>query len=350
MKAATKYRILESQKTKEPMWDPEVSPHNRGAIIDAFKWYGLNKNDDFAAKYLGVKDTKLVKGFETLAWAKRMQQLGCVFPEKEAQTIIDVGLKFKARQQLDTATATPKKVINIQELVDNKADRYIADLEGFVDEFGIKGDYKGLDVYNWLQKNEVKAAHATRIVEYFRKQAEEPLIAASGKDEELTEAYSSYSKKRLMNLLQCYATIIKDVEKLVENKKIAKKPRKKKPVSFEKRVSKVNYMKQEPKLKLQSIDPVNIIGSQQLWVYNVKTKKLGTYIAESAAGLSIKGSSIEGYAATSVSKTLRKPEKILASVISGGKVALRKVLEGIKSKEIALNGRINKDTILLRVI
>jgi hypothetical protein len=50
-----------------------------------------------------------------------------------------------------------------------------------------------------------------------------------------------------------------------------------------------------------------------------------------------------------VSKTLRKPKDVLSRVLDGGKVVLRKVMGEINSKPQELNGRINKDTILLRV-
>ena len=197
----------------------------------------------------------------------------------------------------------------------------------------------------------MKAAYVPYIVEHFKKEAVEPMIAAEGKDPEIAEGYEGYGKTRLMNLLACYAKIIQDATKLTDNVKIAKKPRKKKPISFEKKVAKINYMKQDPKLKLQSIDPVKIIGANQLWVYNTKTRKLGVYMAESASGLSVKGSSIEGFqSSASISKTLRNPEKMLPNAVSGGKIVLRKLMDSIKSKPAELNGRINKETVLLRVV
>ena len=38
------------------------------------------------------------------------------------------------------------------------------------------------------------------------------------------------------------------------------------------------------------------------------------------------------------------------AVIDGGKVALRKIMDGIKCKPAKLNGRINKDTLIIRVV
>ena len=103
-------------------------------------------------------------------------------------------------------------------------------------------------------------------------------------------------------------------------------------------------------MKLVSVDPKTIIGASSLWVYNTKTRKLGVYHALDAAGLNIKGSTIQNFAESkSVCKTLRKPEVTLPELLKAGKVALRNILTDIRAAEKALTGRINADTILLRV-
>jgi hypothetical protein len=131
----------------------------------------------------------------------------------------------------------------------------------------------------------------------------------------------------------------------------SRKPRKRKAKSADQLVSKLNYAKDFAELKLVSVDPKTIVGANQLWVYNTKTRKLGCYNAEDAAGLSIKGSTIQNFAESkSIQKTLRKPAVTLPEVLKGGKVALRNVLTDIRAAEGLLTGRINADTILLRTI
>jgi hypothetical protein len=115
-------------------------------------------------------------------------------------------------------------------------------------------------------------------------------------------------------------------------------------------VAKIKYCQEFADLKLTSVKPTDIIGAMQLWVYNTKTRKLGVYHAEDAGGLSIKGSSVVNFAENkSVQKKLRKPEVTLPDVLSGGKVFLRNVIENIRAVESALTGRLNADTILLKV-
>jgi hypothetical protein len=75
------------------------------------------------------------------------------------------------------------------------------------------------------------------------------------------------------------------------------------------------------------------------------------YQASDAGGLSVKGSSIVNFSEEkSIQKKLRKPEVTLPEVLSGGKVYLRNALGNIRAVESALSGRLNDDTILLRVV
>ena len=52
---------------------------------------------------------------------------------------------------------------------------------------------------------------------------------------------------------------------------------------------------------------------------------------------------------TMVQKKLRKPEQLLPDVLNGGKVFLRNVMDSIRAVDSKLTGRINADTILLKV-
>jgi hypothetical protein len=112
----------------------------------------------------------------------------------------------------------------------------------------------------------------------------------------------------------------------------------------------MKFLKQDDKLKLVSINPADILGAKELWVFNIKTRKIGKYVAAEFQELGVKGTSITGFnESVSVQKTLRKPEEQLKEFKAAGKVQLRKFLEDIKAVDIKLNGRINEDTILLKV-
>jgi hypothetical protein len=143
--------------------------------------------------------------------------------------------------------------------------------------------------------------------------------------------------------------VLADIDSFEKVKKTQRKARVKKAPSKEKVVSKLKYLREDKTLKLVSISPADIIGAQELWVYNVKTRKLGKYVAAQFQELGVKGTSITGYdESKSVSKTLRKPEEKLRDFAKATKVQLRKFLDEIRATESRLNGRIGADVLLLK--
>jgi hypothetical protein len=109
-------------------------------------------------------------------------------------------------------------------------------------------------------------------------------------------------------------------------------------------------MKEFPELNLVSIAPEKIVGALQVWTYNTKTKLLGVYNADNAKGLTVKGSTLQNFnEQTSIGKRLRKPEIVLPNVLGAGKVQIKKILPDLTTKETNLTGRMNSDTIIVRV-
>jgi hypothetical protein len=346
---AKKARVVQINTNTEPTWDREYTQTD---IHEAMSWYNSNKSDKDAAKYLGITDAAVAKRFLSLAWSLRMLSRGCKFSPLSENTIN--GMRTMLKERLTSIQAPDDEVfvdnvVSIQDRIENKINEIIGEMQGLVDNFGILGDVKKMNAYQWMTDNNVKSAHANKIAEYFTSKL--VALEAGIKDPTLKEYYEGYDKKRLINLYTCYANIISDAHKIASNASVARKPRKKKPVSFDKMVKGLNFLQKFDDLKLQSVDPVKIPGATQLWVYNVKTRKLGVYTALDAAGLLVKGSAIKNYSIeSSISKTLRKPEATLKIVTDGGKIVLRKALDNVNSKPSKLNGRINKDTILLRIV
>jgi hypothetical protein len=137
---------------------------------------------------------------------------------------------------------------------------------------------------------------------------------------------------------------------LTQEAKVNRAPRAKKAVPAEKIVAKLKYMKTNEPLKLVSISPTDIIGSKELWIFNTKSRKIGRYVAEEYKELGVKGTTITGFDANlSVQKTVRKPEEKLKEFKTAGKVQLRKFLDEINATDTKMNGRINEETILLKV-
>jgi hypothetical protein len=211
-------------------------------------------------------------------------------------------------------------------------------------------DHKAFKLLNLLKGKQAKAAHARIIRDLYKPSLAELQEAYSGKDEQLKEGYSHISKKNLKKLVDFYNEIVSACEMLGQEAKVNRKPRAKKAVSKDKLIAKLKFKKSDEQLKIVSINPADIVGAKELWVFNIKTRKLGKYIAEEFSDLSVKGTTIINFdESKSTQKTLRKPVEQLKAFKSAGKVQLRKFLEDINAVDIKLNGRVNEETLLLRV-
>ncbi len=244
-------------------------------------------------------------------------------------------------------------VVSIQDRVREAAYKMTDEIEDAIESFSQDPeafDPKVFKVLNLLKGKQAKAAHARIIKDWYQRQYEEYLDVQEGKCEQLKEGYSHLNKAQVKKIVAFYHDILSACDMLMQEAKVNKKPRARKTVPAEKIVSKLKYLKTEQTLKLVSINPVDIIGSKELWIYNTKTRKLGKYVAAEFQELSVKGTTITGYDVNkSVQKTLRKPEEQMKAFKDAGKVALRKFLEDIKAVDIKLNGRINEETVLLKV-
>ena len=264
----------------------------------------------------------------------------------------------EGKEDTDEEEVTEKKdtvpVVSIQDRVREAAYKMTEEIEDAIESFSQDPeafDPKSFKVLNLLKGKQAKAAHARIIKDCYQRQYDEYLELQEGKCEQLKEGYSHLSKAQIKKIVAFHHDILSACDMLMQEAKVNKKPRAKKAVPAEKIVGKLKYMKTEQTLKLVSINPVDIIGSKELWVYNTKTRKLGKYIAGEFNELGVKGTTITGYdEIKSVQKTLRKPDEQLKSFKDSGKVALRKFLEDIKAVDIKLNGRINEETILLKAI
>ena len=355
----------------EPIWEKTGSPCTQFDLVKAFQWYNDNKDSKDARKYLVeyLSKSNQISAVQKQAaehlnnswnatdgFLARCLSRGAWIPDstfanfnkriEEFKTRLDEIVKEKSLGAVQQQTTN---VVSIQERVQEKVDYFIMELEGKFDEIWHRGSKEEFVPYTWMVENEVKPMHASKIAEYFKQRTSDWIAIIESKDEYVKESYPR-PKKEMVEAAKFFGLIATDAEKLASNKNAARKPRKKKPVSFEKKVKSLKYKTEDTDNKLVSINPVKIIGAEKLWIYNVKTRKLGVYVTADAAGLDVKGSAILNYKySESICKTLRKPKDVLSRVLDGGKVVLRKVMNEINAKPQELNGRINKDIILLRV-
>lgn len=285
------------------------------------------------------------KGRDTATW------LGA-----EIAKIIDEG-KNDIDEEAVAASAADKPAVytpTIQERTRDAALAMTEEIENAYENFQNDPenfDPKAFKVLNLLKSQQAKAGHARIIRDFYAKDLSELEELASGNaDEQLKEGYKHRSRKQIKNFIQFLTEVQNACNMLMQEAKVNKKPRKTKAVSKDKLVAKLKFKKTDEPLKLVSVNPADIIGAQELWVFNSKTRKLGKYVAEEFKELGVKGTTITGFSEMkSVQKTLRKPAEQLAAFKSAGKVALRKFLEDINAVDTKMNGRLNEETLLLKV-
>jgi hypothetical protein len=238
---------------------------------------------------------------------------------------------------------TRDAALTMTEEIEDAYESYQADPENF--------DPKAFKMLNLLKGKGAKAAHARIIRDFYARDLAELNELASGEgDDQLKEGYKHRTRKQIKNFIAFLQEIESACNMLMQEAKVNKKPRKTKAVSKDKLIAKLKYKKTDEPLKLVSVNPADIIGAQELWVFNSKTRKLGKYVAEEFKELGVKGTTITGFSEMkSVQKTLRKPVEQLAAFKAAGKVVLRKFLEDINAVDTKMNGRLNEETILLKV-
>lgn len=237
------------------------------------------------------------------------------------------------------ATSDDKPVVSIQERTQAKIQQLLTECEEAIDKD------PQLNIYEWLKGKEATSQAATTICDYYSKWIS---------DFEHVDEFATRSEKKYnAEQLKYWTQFVYDCERYIGNKKVTKvrKPREKKVKSAVDQVSKLKYQKEFPQLKIVSVNPAEMVGCQQLWTYNTKYKKLTRYDASGPNGIQVKGTTLIGFdVEKSITKSVRKPDVTIQSLLGAGKVTLRKFMDDLKTNETKPNGRINTDTILLRVI
>ena len=337
----------------------------KAKVID---WMGKNGYDKKTiASFKKTKDNRcsLTVGSIAACLLKGMQSTRVDFNQgrdtatwlgAEIAKIIDEGKNdidedaVKAAEADKPAVYTPSiqertrdAALLMTEEIEDAYESYQTDPEAF--------DPKAFKMLNLLKGKGAKAAHARIIRDFYAGDLTELNELASGDgDEQLKEGYKHRTRKQIKNFIAFLQEIESACNMLMQEAKVNKKPRKTKAVSKDKLIAKLKFKKTDEPLKLVSVNPADIIGAQELWVFNSKTRKLGKYVAEEFKELGVKGTTITGFSEMkSVQKTLRKPVEQLAAFKAAGKVVLRKFLEDINAVDTKMNGRLNEETILLKV-
>lgn len=276
---------------------------------------------------------------------------------------------------------TTEQKITIQQRLVQKCNQILEPVDAWLERLITMPDRFNPDIFKVLdhfKKEQIKGAHARKIIEIYKPylteyndvlQLRKKNLKFSKIDEEgandsyerqLLESYEDMPDNVIEKAIKAYNNIFDACVYMNQIAMANRKAPKRKPKDPAKLVAKLKYAIKHDELNLISIDPKEIIGANELYVYNFKTRKLGVYTASVVdprglgrigTGLSVKGSTIRGFAEdSSIQKALRKPKEMIEQFRQAGPIKIKALLNELKTVDVKLNGRVNEHTILLRVI
>lgn len=345
--------------------EPILSSDNQSIdFINFYNWHNyFHTTDDAKSFVIGYlkkikADKDLIKKVTKVdpdklritGWHCRNLLLGGSLPKGlENDIMIRVNLLVKDIN-LSHETEEEKPVVSIQDRIKDRTIDLIGSLEQEIDKFIENKSYE-FDSAQWFREQAVKPMIAKRISDYYIPLYNQIIDAIKGEDEQLNEYYHRWKKPELKKYAEFVKNIISTADIFTVAAKISRLPRKKKIKPAALVVKNLKYKEKDDETSIASIVPSTIVGSDQLWTYNTRTRTLSVYNSLGPVGLSVKGTTVTGYDEnTSITKKVRKPQETLTRVLEGGKLVLRKIMDEINCKSKKANGRINNHTILLRAI
>ena len=352
----------------ERVFKGEISSKTSPDLITCLNWYSAMADEKMYDRWLsehmkktGYSKSEITKIINLPEYKKRiaatiarMQDNGTIFVgemQNFPKILIDRSLSIKQEEIKEEA---PKETVSIQDRIKNAASQHIVVIDDEISSWYENRSKKiNYSFYDYLQSVQISSAICNHVKTWVQALLDEHQEMIEGKDEQLNEAYAYLSAASKKEILKALNQCINDIERYVGNTKATKvkKPRQKKQIPVDKLINKLKFQKEFVKFKIKSIAPENIIGAQQLWIFNTRYNQLTVLNAIGVAGLTVKGTSIQNYdTVTSEKKKIRKPEEIIDKVLNGGKQVLKKLMFDLKTKSIEVNGRINDDCILLKAI
>jgi len=373
----SKYYGTEPEFKEQPTVEGRTS-----ALSNGLRWYsrffGRKDAKELLIQYTEFKGNpeqgKLLRKVEdseiamSLCWLARMNMRGLVLTTEEQTKVNNELTRLtetftnpKLAKASMTSVAkeevkeTPTNRPNVQEIMREKASEVAGELEGIFDEYikdGAKASHS-FKIIDEVKKKNILSQHISIISDVWKKKLVEFSLVLEGKDSDLAQGYAFLTKTQIKNIIKFIEQVLSELNSYISVKKTTRAPRARKPVSVEKQVSKLKYLRsfkdEALKLDLTSIHPTKLHGASECWVYDTAKRKLHHYVAdEYSKTFTVKGNTILGFdTRNSEMKTLRKPAEQLKEIM-GSKPAARKYFKEIKAVATTPNGRFNENLIILK--
>jgi len=317
-----------------------------------------NKNyvkKNWSKKLLNVSDWVFYKPTitMTLLWKSTGQEFPSTWDSKQAL------LKFKSvlekySKSADQEAPGESKVVKTKSPTDIIKERTSDFIGGVEEKLDYWLDNESYSVFDELRKIDAPYIMAKKVNDYYSPLLNELTELVNDRTSDLLENYSHLSSKDQRRYHEFVGNIISDSNKYMSTKKATRAVRKPKVKTADKQTSKLKYLKDSKEFKLASINPLLIVGSQRLFTFNVKYKVLTELVSNSTKGFEVSGSTIKNVDSDESRQiTLRHPTRpggLLLEVLGKSKKQIDNHWSQQSTKTQKTNGRINDNTILLRVM
>lgn len=260
----------------------------------------------------------------------------------------DLYLEKQIKQKDSDARPSISPMERLQRKISSTIMQDILDLE----DKWIEGEHDAvLDLYQEFKRHGLPASATKTVREYIEGLYDDYNSAYTKSDPDAVEGYSHLTRPQLKKRVNACESMLSDLDRLQSAAKATRKTRVKQPKAADKQVTKVQYKKEDVDYKIVSIAPLSMVGARRLFTFNTKTRAITEYVTSNAKGFEVSGTTLKNFD-ISLSRTtrLRKPDAFLPIVLKKTPNQIDKEWKQLTTKTAAPNGRINSDTILLRVM
>ena len=288
----------------------------------------------------------------SIIWHKQNKQFPLNWDHDRCVANYIAELKKVAEKRImekEAVAASPRATLSPAEIIAQKGDDFLGMVDEKIDEFleEFKSDFS---VYNEMLKENHPPQIAKRIVEHFTSLKNELEELVNEKTPDLVEGYGWMKVPERKKFLEFVTNLINDSKKYLLKKKAQRAPIKPRVKTADKQVEKMKYLKESSEYKISSISPTTVVGAQRLYAFNTKYRKIFEYISSSSKGFEVKGTTLQNVDfEESRSYTLRKPEQLLSVIQTRSMRDIAKEIDSLTTKPQKPNGRINEETLLIRV-
>ncbi len=210
-------------------------------------------------------------------------------------------------------------------------------------------DREGFSLFQWLADKAVSTVYCKGIRAKLEPTLWELFEAYEDRDPQLLEAYSHLGKDGLKLLIRRYSEVLIDLERYQGEKRVRREPRR--DLTPEEIAAGFEFQDEDRNLRVVSVNPLEIMGCRQVWLYNTSARTLTVLRSNGKAPMSVHRSSVTNFDSTkSVTKSITNIKEVLHKVLNDDEDGLDGLMDGLKSIDRKPQFRGTGNVLILRVI